>query len=105
MNTHRSPAAASIPVAAVPTIRLPVVTTSLAPVDPGERIEDGFGRRISYLRVSLTDRCNYRCTYCMPAQGLDWLPRDHLLTFEEIDRIVGVQPKAEIVRRLERAVG
>ena len=51
---------------------------------------DPFGRRHTYLRVSVTDRCNYRCTYCMPAEGLDWMPRDHLLTFEEIGRIVKV---------------
>ena len=51
---------------------------------------DPFGRRHTYLRVSVTDRCNYRCTYCMPAEGLDWMPREHLLSFEEITRIVRV---------------
>ena len=47
-------------------------------------------RVVRYLRVSLTDRCNYRCTYCMPAQGVDVVPRDDLLRFEEIERLVRV---------------
>ena len=51
---------------------------------------DGFGRIGDDLRVSVTDRCNFRCTYCMPEEGLDWLPRDQLLHFEEIRRLVGV---------------
>jgi cyclic pyranopterin phosphate synthase len=42
------------------------------------------------LRISVTDRCNFRCTYCMPAEGLEWLPRDQVLTFEEIERIARV---------------
>jgi cyclic pyranopterin phosphate synthase len=51
---------------------------------------DGHGRRISDLRVSVTDRCNFRCQYCMPADGLPWLDRSALLTFEEIERLVRV---------------
>jgi len=51
---------------------------------------DGFGRVHRDLRISITDRCNFRCTYCMPAEGLDWLPRENLLTFEEIERIAAV---------------
>lgn len=51
---------------------------------------DGFGRIGDDLRVSVTDRCNFRCTYCMPEEGLEWLPRDQLLHFEEIRRLVGV---------------
>lgn len=49
---------------------------------------DTFGRVATDLRVSLTDRCNLRCTYCMPAQGLDWLPGDDLLTFAELTRLL-----------------
>jgi cyclic pyranopterin phosphate synthase len=49
---------------------------------------DGFGRVHRDLRISVTDRCNFRCTYCMPEEGLDWLPRHELLTYEEIERIV-----------------
>ncbi|MFC6006076.1 GTP 3',8-cyclase MoaA [Angustibacter luteus] len=56
----------------------------------GRRLVDGFGRVASDLRVSVTDRCNLRCTYCMPAEGLDWLPKPELLTFEELTRVIGV---------------
>ncbi|MCW3009663.1 MAG: molybdenum cofactor biosynthesis protein [Solirubrobacterales bacterium] len=49
---------------------------------------DGHGRRINDLRVSVTDRCNFRCQYCMPAEGLTWLDRDDVLRFEEIERLV-----------------
>jgi cyclic pyranopterin phosphate synthase len=51
---------------------------------------DGFGRRIEYLRISVTDKCNLRCVYCMPLEGLDWLKRDDLLSYEEIVEIVRV---------------
>ncbi len=50
---------------------------------------DGYGRRVKDLRISVTDRCNFRCTYCMPAEGMTWLPREQILTFEEIERIAG----------------
>src|SRR5436190_1570319 len=52
---------------------------------------DQFGRRIEYLRISVTDRCNFRCSYCMPLEGLPWLPKADILTYEEI---------AEVVRQL-----
>jgi GTP 3',8-cyclase len=51
---------------------------------------DTFGRVADDLRVSVTDRCNFRCTYCMPAEGLAWLPKGEILTFEEIARVVSV---------------
>ena len=51
---------------------------------------DSFGRVHRDLRISVTDRCNFRCSYCMPAEGMDWLPRDEVLTFEEIERIARV---------------
>ncbi len=51
-------------------------------------MKDQFGRRINYLRVSVTDKCNLRCTYCMPVEGLDWVPKKELLTYEEITEIV-----------------
>lgn len=47
-------------------------------------LEDSFGRKHSYLRISLIERCNLRCTYCMPAEGLNLTPRSHLMTYEEI---------------------
>ena len=52
---------------------------------------DQFGRRIEYLRISVTDRCNFRCSYCMPVEGLPWLPKHDILSYEEI---------AEVVRQL-----
>ncbi len=51
---------------------------------------DGFARVHRDLRISVTDRCNLRCTYCMPEEGMVWLPRDEVLTFEEIERVAGV---------------
>lgn len=47
---------------------------------------DQFGRRIEYLRISVTDKCNLRCVYCMPLEGLPWLKRAEILTYEEISR-------------------
>ena len=55
-----------------------------------EPLRDGHGRLIGDLRVSVTDRCNFRCQYCMPAEGLPWLERSEILTFEEIARLVAV---------------
>lgn len=51
---------------------------------------DGFGRVHRDLRISITDRCNFRCAYCMPEEGMRWLPRDELLTYEEIERVARV---------------
>jgi cyclic pyranopterin phosphate synthase len=51
---------------------------------------DPFGRTIRDLRISVTDRCNFRCTYCMPAEGMTWLPRHELLTFEEFERLARI---------------
>ena len=51
---------------------------------------DPFGRTIRDLRISVTDRCNFRCTYCMPEEGMTWLPRSEVLTFEEIERLAGI---------------
>ncbi len=53
-------------------------------------MEDRFGHRISYLRVSITDRCNERCVYCMPQELQEWLPRAEILTYEELARLVRV---------------
>jgi GTP 3',8-cyclase len=55
-----------------------------------EPLVDSWGREIRSLRVSVTDKCNFRCRYCMPAEGLEWLPRDEVLSFEEIARLVRV---------------
>ena len=55
-----------------------------------EALVDPFGRTVRDLRISVTDRCNFRCAYCMPEEGMEWLPRDELLTFEEIERVARV---------------
>ena len=66
-------------------------------------MRDQFGRRIDYLRVSVTDKCNLRCTYCMPVEGLDWIPRPELLTYEEIASVV--RQMAELGLRRVRLTG
>src|SRR5213080_1205363 len=63
------------------------MTCSLTYMEP---LRDGHGRLIRDLRVSVTDRCNFRCQYCMPAEGLPWLERAEVLTFEEIERLVAL---------------
>jgi GTP 3',8-cyclase len=55
-----------------------------------QQLTDSFGRVATDLRVSLTDRCNLRCTYCMPEEGLDWLPKDDQLTDDEVVRLIGI---------------
>ena len=51
-------------------------------------LRDQWGRSIEYLRISVTDRCNFRCVYCMPQEGLQWLPKAEILTYEEITEVV-----------------
>ena len=53
-------------------------------------LADSYGRVATDLRVSLTDRCNLRCAYCMPPEGLDWLPGDEVLTGDEIVRLIRI---------------
>ena len=62
--------------------------TTPAPADGP--LVDTFGRVADDLRVSVTDRCNFRCTYRMPAEGLEWLPKHEILTFEEMTRLLGL---------------
>jgi cyclic pyranopterin phosphate synthase len=59
---------------------------------------DGRARRVSYVRVSLTDRCNYRCHYCMPEEGVDLVAKTELLSFEEIERVVAALASAGVRR-------
>jgi GTP 3',8-cyclase len=54
---------------------------------PVQDLVDPFGRVIKDLRISITDRCNFRCTYCMPEEGMTWLPRSKVMSFEEIERL------------------
>ena len=60
------------------------------------RLEDAFARPIEYLRVSVTDKCNLRCVYCMPEGGLPWLQRDEILSYEEIARVVEAAASAGV---------
>jgi cyclic pyranopterin phosphate synthase len=65
---------------------------------PPQRLIDRFGRLHNNLRISVTDRCNIRCFYCMPADNIEFMPKAHLLTFEEIERIVRVSTTLGIDR-------
>ena len=62
---------------------------TLHPISPRGAF-DAYGRQMTYLRISLTDRCNFRCVYCMPAIGMKFQPRDELLTDDELLRVVGL---------------
>jgi GTP 3',8-cyclase len=66
---------------------------------------DRYGRVHTDLRISVTDRCNFRCTYCMPAEGMDWLNRTDLLTFEEIERVARVLVEQGGVRSIRLTGG
>lgn len=72
----------------LPAVRRAPTSDPARPGDP--RLVDRFGRVATDLRISLTDRCNLRCTYCMPAEGLDWMPRAEQLTDEELVRLVTI---------------
>src|SRR5438128_5366711 len=65
-------------------------TRNLGSLQRVEPLVDSWGREIRSLRVSVTDKCNFRCRYCMPAEGLEWLGREEILSFEEIARLVRV---------------
>src|SRR5215510_9100775 len=74
----------------VAVLEEPVVRPlKLHPVSPRGAF-DAYGRQMTYLRISLTDRCNFRCVYCMPAIGMKFQPRDELLTDDELLRLVGL---------------
>ncbi len=51
---------------------------------------DSFGRTVNDLRISVTDRCNFRCVYCMPEAGMEWMNKGQLLSYEEITRLAGI---------------
>jgi cyclic pyranopterin phosphate synthase len=65
-------------------------TPPTAPAPSDGPLVDTFGRVARDLRVSVTDRCNFRCTYCMPPEGVAWLPKEEILTFEELTRVLGI---------------
>jgi GTP 3',8-cyclase len=68
----------------------------LTPMGAPKPLHDGHGRRITDLRVSVTDRCNFRCQYCMPAEGMPWLEREEILSFEEIEHLVRLMARMGI---------
>jgi cyclic pyranopterin phosphate synthase len=75
----------------LPALRTVRATAPRDPARPADRrLVDRFGRVATDLRISLTDRCNLRCTYCMPAEGLDWMPRAEQLTDDELVRLIGI---------------
>ncbi|MCW2133573.1 GTP 3',8-cyclase MoaA [Arthrobacter sp. VKM Ac-2550] len=75
------------------------------PADAGPGLIDRFGRSATDLRISLTDKCNLRCTYCMPAEGLDWLNKEQVLTDAEIVRLVDIAVDHLGVRELRLTGG
>ncbi|ALE05326.1 molybdenum cofactor biosynthesis protein MoeA [Arthrobacter sp. ERGS1:01] len=78
---------------------------TVASAAPGAGLRDQFGRVATDMRLSLTDKCNLRCTYCMPEAGLDWLKKDKLLTAAEIVRLVGLGVRNLGVRELRLTGG
>jgi cyclic pyranopterin phosphate synthase len=66
---------------------------------------DSFGRVHTDLRISVTDRCNFRCTYCMPEEGMQWLPREEVLTFEELERVARVLVERHGIRSIRLTGG
>ena len=74
--------------------------TAVLPLPTQRRLVDSYGRSISDLRISVTDRCNFRCVYCMPEEGMQWLKRETILSFDEIERIarIGAELGIEEVR-------
>jgi cyclic pyranopterin phosphate synthase len=66
---------------------------------------DGFGRVHRDLRISVTDRCNFRCTYCMPEEGMAWLPRSEVLTFEEVERVARLLVERHGIRSIRLTGG
>src|SRR5213592_5003895 len=61
-------------------------------------MQDRYGHRISYLRVSITDRCNERCAYCMPHELQEWLPRENVLTYEETIRLIRIATELGVTK-------
>jgi cyclic pyranopterin phosphate synthase len=82
-----------------------VAVTTAPPADVPRPLVDSFGRVHRDLRISVTDRCNFRCTYCMPAEGMTWLPRSEVLTFEELERVARLLVERHGVRSIRLTGG
>jgi cyclic pyranopterin phosphate synthase len=76
-----------------------------APVEVPRPLVDSFGRVHRDLRISVTDRCNFRCTYCMPEEGMTWLPRSEVLTFEELERVARLLVERHGIRSIRLTGG
>ena len=79
--------------------------TIAPPADVPRPLVDSFGRVHRDLRISVTDRCNFRCTYCMPEEGMRWLPRSEVLTFEELERVARVLVERHGIRSIRLTGG
>jgi cyclic pyranopterin phosphate synthase len=79
--------------------------TTAPPADVPRPLVDSFGRVHRDLRISVTDRCNFRCTYCMPEEGMRWLPRSEVLTFEELERVARVLVERHGIRSIRLTGG
>src|SRR6059058_5315759 len=84
----------------IPRMRLPVFAKSAA-LDTGPQSIAA----VRVLRISITDRCNFRCVYCMPEEGVRWLPREDILTFEEIGEVVRAAIEVHGIRRFKLTGG
>ena len=107
IGTRPSGAGSAAPGSAAPDVDAAAASGSAAAagVSPGDGLLDRYGRRASDMRLSLTDKCNLRCTYCMPAEGLDWLARDKVLSAAEIIRLVRIGVNGLGVRELRLTGG
>jgi len=76
-----------------------------APLEVPRPLVDSFGRVHRDLRISVTDRCNFRCTYCMPEEGMTWLPRSEVLTFEELERVARLLVERHGIRSIRLTGG
>ena len=79
--------------------------SDLLPVPVDRPLVDSFGRVHTDLRISVTDRCNFRCTYCMPEEGMEWLPREELLSFEELERLARLLVERHGIRSIRLTGG
>jgi cyclic pyranopterin phosphate synthase len=86
------------------TMRLPVFETP-SPTRPADALGPRDIRAVKVLRLSITDRCNFRCVYCMPEAGVRWLPKEHLLSFEEICQVVRAAIEVHGIRRFKLTGG
>src|SRR5437763_13773684 len=86
----------------MPAMRLPVIDRTPTPhFETGPRSISA----VRVLRISVTDRCNFRCLYCMPEEGVRWLPKDDILTFEEIIDVVRAAIEVHGIRRFKLTGG